>query len=65
MLRHFLHQHAHVEGAEPAAAIFLRRAHAPHAGGLNFFRDAPVIFFGNFRGVGIEFLLDAELSRRE
>src|ERR1700722_3611076 len=54
MLRHFFHQHAHVETAQSTAAVFLRRTHAPHAGGLDLFGNPPIVGFRNFGGVGVE-----------
>ena len=53
MLRHFLGQHAHLEGAETAAAIFARGAHTPHARGLGLARDSPVVVFRDLGGVRI------------
>src|SRR5580704_8806886 len=53
MLRHLLGQHAHVEGAETAAAVLARRTHTPQAGCLILARYPPVVFFGDFRRIGI------------
>jgi len=58
MLAHLLHQHAHLEQAE-SAAVAGRRAHAPHASGLDFARDAPVVVLVDFGRIGI----DARLGR--
>jgi len=54
MLRHLFHQHAYVESAKPAAAVFLWHAHTPHPGGLGFARQRPELAFGNLGRIGID-----------
>ena len=60
MLRHLFHQHAHIERAESAAAVFRRHAHAPQAGGLGFARDRPELALGNLGRIGIETVFDRD-----